>query len=359
MHPFDRTQTIPSMKAFRRFAKKERAARLEEIDIPKPQKGEVLLEVSYCGICGSDLHAWLNHKGYESVLPEVTFGHELSGSVIELGEGVNKWKIGQQVVMIALQTKYDPSDPFCHNDLPQLSPRRRVQGLHLDGGMAEFICVEDEFLLPIPEGLTMELAALTEPLSVAEHCIENRTSIKTGDNVLVSGPGIIGMLCAISARSRGAKVVIVGTEMDEEIRLSAAKKLGFDTMIVGTQSPPLSEQVEQKFPGGVDALVEASGSPIALSEAWRSVRPNGVVTAVALYSRSIEFDLTQFLRKQIDLRTSYASSQPDYIRAFELLVTGQIDPSILLNIYDLKEAEQGFIDSENLRVMKAILKCQN
>ena len=347
------------MKAFRRFKKEERAARLEEVAIPKPKKGEVLVKVSHCGICGSDLHAWLNHKGYESVLPEVTFGHELSGTIVELGEGVNLWEIGQSVVMIALQTKDDPSDPFCHNGLPQLSPRRRVQGLHLDGGMAEYIAVEEEFLLPIPDGLSMELAALTEPLSVAEHCIENRTSIKKNDRVVVSGPGIIGMLCAISARSRGAEVLVVGTEQDDAIRLSAARKLGFQTIIVGPERPPLFEQVEPQFPGGADALVEASGAPIALSEAWRSVRPNGVITAVALYSRTIDFDLTQFLRKQIDLRTSYASSKPDYIRAIELLVTGQVDPEILLKIYDLKEADQVFKDSENLRVMKAILKCQN
>ena len=347
------------MKAFRRFKKEERAAHLEEVAIPKPKKGEVLVKVSHCGICGSDLHAWLNHKGYESVLPEVTFGHELSGTIVELGEGVNLWEIGQSVVMIALQTKDDPSDPFCHNGLPQLSSRRRVQGLHLDGGMAEYIAVDEEFLLPIPDGLSMELAALTEPLSVAEHCIENRTSIKKNDRVVVSGPGIIGMLCAISARSRGAEVLVVGTEQDDEIRLSAARKLGFQTLIVGPERPHLFEQVEQQFPDGADALVEASGAPIALSEAWRSVRPNGVVTAVALYSRTIDFDLTQFLRKQIDLRTSYASSKPDYIRAFELLVTGQVDPAILLSTYELKEAEQGFKDSENLRVMKAILKCQN
>ena len=346
------------MKAFRRFAKEKRAARLEEVAIPNLKKSEVLLQVSHCGICGSDLHAWLNHKGYESVLPEVTFGHELSGTIVQSATEGGKYNVGQQVVMIALQTKYDPTDPFCQNGLPQLSPRRRVQGLHLDGGMAEYIAVEEEFLLPVPEGLTMELAALTEPLSVAEHCIENRTSIQKNDRVVVSGPGIIGMLCAISARSRGAEVVVVGTEMDQEIRLSAARKLGFETFVVGPQQNPLFKQVEEKFPGGADAMVEASGAPLALSEAWRSVRPNGTVTAIALYSRTIDLDLTQFLRKQIDLRTSYASSKPDYLRAFELLKNGQVDAVELVSNYQLKDAEQGFKDSENLRVMKAVLNCQ-
>ena len=129
------------MKAFRRFAKKERAARLEEVAIPNLQKNDVLVKVSHCGICGSDLHAWLNHKGYESVLPEVTFGHELSGTIVQSATEDGKYHVGQKVVMIALQTQHDPSDPFCQNGLPQLSPRRRVQGLHLDGGMAEYIAV--------------------------------------------------------------------------------------------------------------------------------------------------------------------------------------------------------------------------
>ena len=82
------------MKAFRRYAKKERAAQLVDIPIPTPKDSEVLLKVSFCGICGSDLHAWLNHKGYESVLPEVTFGHELSGTVVETGKAVKNWKEG-------------------------------------------------------------------------------------------------------------------------------------------------------------------------------------------------------------------------------------------------------------------------
>ena len=347
------------MKAFRRFAKKERSAKLEEISVPKPGAKEVLVQVSHCGICGSDLHAWLNHKGYESVLAEVTFGHELSGVVTELGKDVEKWKLGDRVVMIALQTANDPKDPFCQNGLPQLSERRRVQGLHLDGGMAEYVCVNEEFLIKIPTNIPMSLAALTEPLSVAEHCIENRTSIRDKDRVIVSGPGIIGMLCAICARARGAEVLIVGTEKDEEVRLATAKKIGFKTITVGNKYAPLHEQTKSYFPDGANSLIEASGASHALGEAWRSVQPNGIVTAVALYSRSIDFDLTQFLRKQIDLRTSYASSKPDYLRAFELMEAGQVDADMMVSIFDLKDAESAFRESENLKVMKAVLNCRS
>ena len=227
------------MKAFRRYARDARAARLVDHPIPTPKDNEVLLRVAHCGICGSDLHAWLNHKGYESVLPEVTFGHEFSATVTDTGSRVTNWKTGDQAVMIALQTHHDDNDPYCRMGLPQLSSRRRVQGLHLDGGMAEYVCVEEEFLLPIPDGLDLELAALTEPLSVAEHCIGNRTSIGPDDKVIVSGPGIIGLLCAISARSRGAEVIISGTERDEATRLTAARTIGFETLVVGPGHPPL------------------------------------------------------------------------------------------------------------------------
>ena len=173
-------------KAFRRHARHERSASVVEVPVPEPEKNQVLLKVSHCGICGSDLHAWLNHPGYESVLPEVTFGHELSGSVISIGPNAGDWKEGDRAVMIALQTSHDSNDRYCVDGLPQLSPRRRVQGLHLDGGMAEYICVDSEFLIPVPDGLDPALAALTEPLSVAEHCIGNRSSVGPGDRVVVS-----------------------------------------------------------------------------------------------------------------------------------------------------------------------------
>ena len=296
-------------------------------------------------------------KGTNPSFLKVTFGHEFSATVVDTGPAVTEWKTDDQVVMIALQTHHDNNDPFCRMGLPQLSSRRRVQGLHLDGGMAEFVSVQEEFLLPIPDGLDLKLAALTEPLSVAEHCIENRTSIGPDDKVIISGPGIIGLLCAISAKSRGAKVIISGTKQDDDTRLSAARAIGFETLVVGPDNPPLHEQITTYFPDGADALVEASGSVHALSDSWQSVRPNGIVTAVALYSRTIEFDLTQFLRKQIDLRTSYASSKNDYLRAFKLLQNGTVDSSLLTQSYSLSDAQKGFIDSEKLAVTKVILDC--
>ena len=345
------------MKAFRRYAKQPRAARLEETNVPEPGENEVRLKVSHCGICGSDLHAWLDHPGYEFVLEQVTFGHELSGVVEKVGDRVSEWKEGDKAVMIALQTHHEEADPYCKEGLPQLSERRRVQGLHLDGGMAEYVVVHKEFLIPVPGGLDMRLAALTEPLSVGEHCIANRSSIGEGTKVVVTGPGIIGAFCAISARHRGADVLIAGTERDEKARLSALRKIGFSTVTVGPELPPLDEQVAQHFGEPAEALVEASGAPPVLADAWKTLRSNGTVTVVALYGANVDFPITQYVRKQIDLRVTYASSGPDYLRALDLLREGAVELEALVNVYPLDEAEQGFRDSEAQAVMKPMLAC--
>ena len=345
------------MKAFRRHAKEPRAARLEEVNVPEPGENEVLLRVSNCGICGSDLHAWLNHPGYEFVLEKVTFGHELSGIVEKVGPSVSEWKEGDRTVMIALQTHHDDNDRYCRQGLPQLSARRRVQGLHLDGGMAERVTVHEEFLIPVPDGLDMCLAALTEPLSVAEHCVGNRSSIGKGAKVIVTGPGIIGTFCAISARHRGAEVVIAGTERDEKARLSALRSIGFPTLTVGPDLPPLHEQVKDHFGEEADAHIEASGASPVLAEAWQSLKMNGVVTVVALYGSKVDFDVTQFVRRQIDVRVSYGSSKPDYLSALDLLQQGAVDSDTLVSLYPLAEAEQGFLDGEAQEVLKPMLVC--
>ena len=345
------------MKAFRRYAKESRAARIEEVKIPEPGGNEVRLRVSHCGICGSDLHAWLDHPGYEFVLEKVTFGHEFSGTVEKVGPDVTDWREGDQAVMIALQTHHDDDDPYCREGLPQLSASRRVQGLHLDGGMAEHVVVHEEFLIPVPEGLDMRLAALTEPLSVGEHCIGNRSSIGDGTKLVVTGPGIIGAFCAISARHRGAEVVIAGTERDEKARLSALRSIGFPTITVSPDLPLLDEQVKAHFGEEADALVEASGAPPVLADAWKSLRPNGIVTVVALYGANVDFAITQFVRKQIDVRVTYASSKPDYLNALDLLQQGAVDLDALVKFYPLAEAEQGFLDGESHAVMKPMLIC--
>ena len=346
------------MKAYRRFEKAPRAARLESVERPEPEPDEVLLKVSHCGLCGSDLHAWLDHPGYEFVLPQVTFGHEVSGIVEQTGQNVARWKVGEHAVMVAVQTFHDENCRYCRDGLPQLSSQRRVQGLSLDGGMAEYVAVKEEFLVPIPPELPLDLASLTEPLSVADHCVTNRSPIEQESKVVVSGPGVIGAFCAIVARHHGAEVLVVGTERDEAARLSKLRKIDFATATVGKDMAPLDEQVREFFGGEeADAFIEASGASVALADSWKCVRADGIVTAVALYGQNVDFNATQFVRKQIDLRTTYASSPKNYEQAIKLLQAGEVNFEALATVYPLENTDQAFADAESQAVLKPVLSC--
>jgi L-iditol 2-dehydrogenase len=342
------------MKALRRQAREARAVAMEQVEDPIPGHGEVLLEVRHCGVCGSDLHVYLNHKGYESVLPRVTLGHEWAGVVAGWGDGVDRWKRGEAATMIALQGCLAEDCRYCSAGQTQLCPERRVQGLHLDGGMAEKIVVDDRYLLPLPPDIDTVAASLTEPLSVADHCIHDCSEIESGDRVVVCGPGVIGILCALMARQRGADVIISGIEADESVRLAIAKKIGFETVTVGGSQPSLTEQLKGQT---VDVLVDASGASRVLEEAPGIVRSDGTICVVALYSQQVSLDFNILVRNQIDLRTCYASAMPNYERAITALHGGEIPVGDIVKLYPLDEGLRAFEEAERQEVLKPVLIC--
>ncbi len=345
------------MKALRRQAREARAIAIETIAAPEPGPGEALLKVDYCGVCGSDLHVYLHHQGYESVLPRVTLGHEWSGRIVSYGEGVTRFKNGDRATMIALQGCGRPDCFQCSRGVTQLCPERRVQGLHLDGAMAEFVTVEDRYLVPLPEGIDPIAAALTEPLSVACHCVFDCSTIGPGDRVVVSGPGIIGILCALMARKRGAEVVVSGLDQDQAVRLAAARKIGFETLTVGADHPPLAKQVEAHFGRGADTLVDASGASTVLERGAECVRAGGSLCVVALYPREVTLDFNVLVRNQIAVQTCYASSLPNYRDAIDALLRGEIPIAELVKTYPLEDGVRAFEEAERLEVLKPVLAC--
>ncbi len=345
------------MKALRRQSKTPGDARVEDVAVPEPGVGEVRIKLDYCGICGSDLHAYKNDPGYESVLEQVTFGHELSGEIDSLGEGVTRWDLGQAVSIIAVQGCLESSCDMCGRGLPQLCGSRRVQGLHLDGGMAEYTITNQKYLLPLPPAMDRKAAALIEPLSVGVHCVLNCSRITRNDLVVVTGPGIIGMVCALVAREQGATVVVTGTAADDQVRLPVARKMGFQAFIVGPDCEPLHEQILSKYGKLADGLIEASGAPVVLADAWRAVRQCATVSIVALYARNADIDMTQYVRKQLEIRTSYASAEPAYQHAIMLLQKGAIPVDDLVKVYPLENGIEAFEDAAKQLVMKPMLAC--
>lgn len=325
------------MRAYVRRSDTPGDARVDDVDDPVPGHDEVVLRVSACGICGSDLHALRADPGFEFVAQPVVLGHEFSGVVGAVGAGVMSVRVGDRVVAISIQGCGRCTT--CRSGATQLCADRRVIGLHHDGGLAQHVTVGERYLVPVPDALDLELAALTEPLSVAVHAVLGRTRIVPGDRVVVSGPGTIGLLCARLAVLSGAHVVVLGTSADEGRRLPIATDFGAHAVTVDGDAKAAAHAA---FGGRTaDIWVEASGAGPALAAAVSGgVRRGGHVTVVALYADAVPIVPTDAVRDELSIAFSYASSLPDYVRALDLLTSGAVDGAALVDEFPLAEAQR-------------------
>jgi L-iditol 2-dehydrogenase len=208
------------MLAFIRTSDAAMDGAVQRVARPEPGPGEVRITVASCGICGSDLHALRGDPGFEWVRPPVTMGHEFGGTVVQLGQDVETLEVGQRVVATSIQGCLTCA--VCRAGTTQLCPQRRIIGLSYDGGLAEEVVVGAPHLVPVPDQVPIEHAAIAEPLSVAVRAVLAQPLIAPGDRVVVSGPGPIGLFCARLAALCGAEVCVVGGRQDVGRRLPIA-----------------------------------------------------------------------------------------------------------------------------------------
>ena len=187
---------------------------LREIELPKIGDNDVLLQVENVGVCGSDLHQWTSDHSWEVNYP-VVLGHEFGGVIVQLGENVNGWKIGDRVVSETAAV-IDSQNPMSKIGLYNLDPTRKGFGYGVNGAMTKYVSTPARCLHHIPDSLSFEEACLTEPCCVAYNAIVENSNVKPGDRVLVIGPGTIGILCAVISKICGAEVAILGLENDSK-----------------------------------------------------------------------------------------------------------------------------------------------
>jgi L-iditol 2-dehydrogenase len=340
------------MRAFVKTGSQPGEAVVRDVPVARPESGEVLLKVDSCGICGSDLHAFRSDSGFEWIRPPIILGHEFSGTVEEVGPDVTQVGLGDMVVVVAIQGcgKCDA----CRAGSTQLCPNREAIGLSRDGGMAEYAPMPEEHLVSVPKGLDITVAALGEPLSVAVHAVDVRAGIKPGQNVVVSGPGPIGVFCGMLAQLRGAEVLLTGVEQDSETRLPASERAGLRTANLSEMS--LEEHLRRSFGNREpDVWIESSGSVRALSSALEYVRPGGTILVVGLYAEELSFSPTAAVRRELSLLFSYSCNYADYEVALDILGSGALEPGPLLSTYPLEDALEAFEAVGRGRTVKAIL----
>jgi L-iditol 2-dehydrogenase len=299
---------------------------LAERDEPRAASGHVVLDVVATGICGTDLH--IQDGEYPSV-PPVTMGHEVSGVVGTLGAGVpDAWRGARVVTETYFATC--GTCAHCRGGRLNLCLERRSIGTHVDGGFAPRLHVPVGNLHRIPEWLDGRTATLMEPLACVCHSLLDPVRIASGEDVVVLGPGPIGLLAAQVARASGGDVHVRGTPKDA-VRL--AKAAALDLAVSTTDGGPLE----------ADVVVECSGAEAGITTALATARRGGRIVQIGLAGRpvTVPFDLICF--HELTVTSGFASTPASWARALALVEARKVQLEPLLSgVVPLTRWEEAF-----------------
>lgn len=302
---------------------------LSERNVPTARPGHVVVEVAAAGICGTDLHIFKNE--YKSD-PPVTLGHEVCGRVIEVGDNVDTALIGQRFVA---ETFFSTCGVcrYCRSGRTNLCGSRKSIGSHVDGAMAPLVELPVINLHRPPSQLSDSAASLAEPLAcVANSLYGTKSYIEPGDEVLVIGPGAIGLIAAQVARIMGGTVTLRGTEKDQ-LRLDKARNMQFETSCVGDNLE------EERF----DVVIECSGSPYAFNDALRFLAKAGHFAQMGLSGRDAVMSTDLICYKELTLTSGFASTPRAWTRAMKLMQSEALDLETLVSeTVPLSEWRYGF-----------------
>lgn len=308
-------------------------------EVRPPEAGEVTLEVLAAGICGTDLH--IADDEFPS-LPPVTMGHEVTGEVAVVGDGIDPKWLGQRVTVETYVT-YCGACGHCRSGRPNLCDDRRSIGSHVDGGYARWLTLPVRNLHPLPESIGLHAGALAEPLACVANCLFDPGVVDPGDLVLITGPGTMGVLAAQAARAAGGHVLLAGLPADR-VRLEIAAGLGLEVAVV--------DDVD-RLP---DVAIDCSGAPAAAGWLLERVRKGGTYVQVGIFGRPVEIDLDAFLYKEVRFRSGFASTPRSWRRAMALLGQGAVvlDP-LVSEVVPLDEWERAFDATRRGEGMKFVL----
>lgn len=323
--------------------------RIEEVAVPMIHAAdEVLVEVLWCGICGTDLHEYMvgpivtpitPHKLTGACLPQ-TLGHEFSARVVEMGDAVTDMRVGDRVAIMPaiVCTRCE----WCRRGLGHLCTKFACTGLSAEtGGLSQYAVLKDYQLAVLPDAMTDIEGAVVEPASVAAYGVD-RTGLKGGDVVLVTGAGPIGILSAMYAGAIGASTVIISEPNPRRAALARAMDIG---PVVDPSSGELEALVAETTRGlGIDIGVECSGSTPGLAACIANARPRGTVVQTGLHTKPATLDAMGLAERDITLVGSWCYLITDWPRVIRLIAAGKypVAKAVTANIALADVVTKGF-----------------
>lgn len=324
-------------------------------EVPKPTcgAGEALIRVKAVGVCGTDYHMWTG--GVVTNIPIIP-GHEFCGVVEETGAGVISVKPGDKIVSrlnIAVCGTCRP----CLTGNPHMCIHRECPGFKREGAYAEYISIDAKQLIRLDDGVTFEEGAVIEPMAIVAHALLERTKVEPEDTVVVFGPGPIGLIAVQMAKINGAsRVIAVGTDVDEAIRLPLAGKLGA-RLTLNAQKQDIDAVIMEITGGkGADLVVEASGSEAAINTGLRILRRQGRMCILGLPSRpQNNVSWLTAAEKSLNLVFSYSSSPWSWNIVVSMVGRKAIDArSLITHTYPLSDFREMFNKIKQGDVVKGV-----
>lgn len=316
-----------------------------------PAAGQVQIRVTFCGICGTDLHLFHGAMAQRLTLPHV-MGHEMSGTIAAVGTGVAGYQPGDRVTVRPL----DPCGkcPACAAGHSHICHNLKFIGIDTPGALQGLWTVPAHTLHRLPDSLSLRQGAMVEPIAVACHDVR-MGEVREGDFVAVIGGGPIGMLIALVAQARGARLLLAEVN---PFRIQLARELGIDA--VNPAETDLASLVNQRTGGtGADVVFEVSGSAAGAEMMTRLPRTRGRIVVVAIYADPPKVDLFRFFWRELKLAGARVYEPEDFELAIQLAAGGKLPlDKLITEVVPLDRLEDGMRQMERGGdVMKILVSC--
>ena len=332
-----------------------RDLRYMDVETPTPKAGEVLIKVKAVSICGSDFGGY---KGGSAMrVAPLIMGHEFSGEIAVLGEGVENLSVGQRVGVIT--NLFCGKCEDCKAGLGNVCDNRKIIGTTMkagpyDGAMADFVVAPAYKVMVLPENVSFNECALVEPLAISLRATKHIGDVK-GKTVAVFGTGPIGLLAIQCLRFFGAEQIIAIDVADD--RLKMAVKCGAKVTINSAKEDVVAVTRKLTNGVGVDVVMDAAGVPATVNGGIDVVRNGGKVIWIGLAVPKFEFDYKHAVCKEIDFQCSYMYTT-EMEEGIDLIKTGKMDVAqIITGVYSMSEGPRLFeeLASGNTKEIKVIL----
>jgi alcohol dehydrogenase/L-iditol 2-dehydrogenase len=346
---------MEKMKAVVKYDDAPGATELRDVPVPAIGETDVLVEVAYVGVCGTDPHLHNNTSAFKFVRPFI-LGHEFAGTIVEAGAKVTGFSVGNRVTS-ETHAEYCGKCSLCRKNNYPLCRERKGYGFHVDGAFTKFVRVPERILHRVPDNVSLKAASITEPFCVAYKALVSNSNVNPGDTVVIIGPGSIGILCAKLAQLSGAsEIIVIGTEGDDK-RLELSGAFGATMTINSFKEDPLNKIMSLGDGYGADLILDLAGSSETLKLSMDAVRPAGQITKIGWGRKPVNFSLDPLIAKSVTFRGHFSHTWDVWEKCLTLMGNELVDlEKLVTHELGIDRWEEAFELSESKEAVKVVLK---